>query len=48
MFALREMTNLEMLHEHPPLVDQDKGLVSQAEHTIYIEDDKVEVLTLLD
>ena len=48
MFALREMRNLEMLQEHPPLVDQDKGLVSQAEHTLYIEDDKVEVLTKLD
>jgi methionyl aminopeptidase len=47
MFALREMTNLEMLQEHPPLVDQDKGLVSQAEHTIYVEEDKVKVLTLL-
>jgi methionyl aminopeptidase len=46
-FALREMMNLEMLKEHPPLIDQDKGLVSQAEHTVLVDGDKVEVLTLL-
>lgn len=46
-FALREMQNLEMLQEFPPLLDQGKGLVSQAEHTVLVHDGKVEVLTLL-
>ena len=34
-----------MLQIHPPLADKDKGLVSQAEHTILIDDDKVIITT---
>ena len=46
--ALREMLTLKMLNGHPPLVDQNKGIVSQAEHTLIVHDGKVEVSTLLD
>lgn len=45
-FALREMGQLGMLHEHPPLADKDKGMISQAEHSILVDDDgNVVVLT---
>jgi len=45
-FALREMEQLGMLHAHPPLADKDKGMISQAEHSILIDDDgNVTVLT---
>jgi len=45
-FALREMEQLGMLHSHPPLADKDKGMISQAEHSILIDDEgKVIVLT---
>lgn len=43
-FALRELKALEILHEYKPLPDRNKGLVSQAEHTVLV-DDEVEVLT---
>jgi len=45
-FAFREMEQLGMLHAHPPLADKDKGMISQAEHSILIDDDgNVVVLT---
>lgn len=48
-FALREMKNMEMLHEFPPLPDQGKGLVSQAENSFYVDEEgKVELLTKID
>jgi len=37
--ALRDMQQLDMLAIHPPLADRDKGIVSQAEHTILVDDD---------
>lgn len=43
-FALREMKNARILKEYPPLADANKGMVSQAEHTVYIGDN-VEILT---
>ncbi len=44
--ALREMGQLGMLYAHPPLADKDKGIISQAEHTILIDNEgKVIVLT---
>jgi methionyl aminopeptidase len=43
-FALRELLNLGAIRKYPPLPDKNKGLVSQAEHSLLI-DDKVEVLT---
>lgn len=42
-FALREMTQLGMLHQFPPLVEANKGIVAQAEHSVLI-DDKGEVI----
>ncbi|MFP4568016.1 MAG: type II methionyl aminopeptidase [Candidatus Woesearchaeota archaeon] len=36
LFALREMKQLGMLDEHPPLVDKGKGFVSQAEHSVIV------------
>ena len=44
-FALREMEQLGMLHSYAPLADKDKGLVSQAEHSVLV-DDKGEVVIL--
>ncbi|MBW2976938.1 type II methionyl aminopeptidase [Candidatus Woesearchaeota archaeon] len=45
-FALREMEQLGMLHSYPPLADKGKGLVSQAEHSILVDDNgEVVVLT---
>ena len=37
-FALKEMRQLDMLQEHPPLPDKAHGMVSQAEHTIIVLD----------
>jgi len=37
-FAFRELKNLEILKEYPPLVDKAHGLVSQAEHTLIVKD----------
>lgn len=42
--ALREMNQLGMLHGYAPLRDEAKGMVSQAEHTIIV-DDPIVVLT---
>lgn len=45
-FALRELTRIGALHSYPPLVEVQHGIVSQAEHTLYIGDE-VEVLTMI-
>src|SRR3989338_5402529 len=44
-FALRELKQLGMIHEFPPLVEAGKGIVSQAEHSVLIGDDS-EVIVL--
>jgi len=45
-FALKEMIKAGTIRSYPALPDKNKGLVSQAEHTLYIDKDgKVEVLT---
>jgi len=45
-YAIRELMQLGVLHDYPPLVEVAHGMVSQAEHTIYIaEDGSIEVLT---
>jgi len=44
-FALKEMEQLDMLILHPPLADQNKGLVSQAEHTVLVDDDGNVIIT---
>ncbi len=43
--ALREMDNLGMLKKFPPLPDKNKGLVSQAEHTVIVTKEGCEVTT---
>ncbi len=37
-FALRELLQLGVIRSYPPLPDQRKGLVSQAEHTVIVEE----------
>ena len=44
-FALRELTQLGIIHQFPPLVEVNKGIVTQAEHSILI-DDEGEVIIL--
>ena len=44
-FALREMDSLGILKSFPPLPDKNKGMVSQAEHTLIITKDGCEVIT---
>ena len=47
-FALKDMVRAGTIRSYPALPDKNKGLVSQAEHTLYIDKDgKVEVLTRL-
>ena len=43
-FALRELLKNNIIKQFPPLVEKNKGMVSQAEHTLLITD-KVEVIT---
>lgn len=43
-YALNQFKQLEILKEYPPLVEKQNGLVSQAEHTLLV-DDEVVVLT---
>jgi methionyl aminopeptidase len=43
-FALNQLDQLGILQKHPPLVERQGGLVSQAEHSLYIGEE-VEVLT---
>lgn len=44
-FALRDLKNIELLREYPPLIDEAHGLVSQAEHTILVTKEGCEILT---
>jgi len=37
--GMRELMQAGILHDYPPLADQSKGIVSQAEHTILIDND---------
>jgi methionyl aminopeptidase len=39
--ALNELFNLGTLHAYAPLVEKDKGLVSQAEHSVIVRDKPV-------
>jgi methionyl aminopeptidase len=45
ILALKQMIQLGMIHEFAPLADIQKGLVSQAEHTLLVTKDGCEVLT---
>ena len=40
-FALRELLQLNIIHTYPPLPDKSKGYVSQAEHTVIVEDEPI-------
>jgi methionyl aminopeptidase len=44
-FAIRELLNLSIIRAYPPLVDKNKGLVSQAEHSFLITEQGSEILT---
>lgn len=44
-FALRELSRLEIIKAYPPLVEVNKGIVSQAEHSVLVDDGEVVVLT---
>lgn len=44
-FALRELDNLEILKSFAPLPDKNKGMVSQAEHTVIVVKGGCEVIT---
>lgn len=46
-FALRDLMQYEIIRSYPPLVEVNKGIVSQAEHSILVDEDKVIVLTRL-
>ena len=37
-FALKEMKNLGILHEYSPLIEINRGLVSQSEHTVIVRE----------
>jgi methionyl aminopeptidase len=45
-FGFRELKQLGLLVDYPPLVDRKHGMVSQAEHTVLVKD-KAEILTRL-
>ena len=47
-FALRELNLLGIIHQFPPLVETSNGIVTQAEHSVLIDDDgEIIVLTKL-
>jgi methionyl aminopeptidase len=45
--ALRALNKAKVLLDYPPLVEKKGVRVAQTEHTIYIHEDRAEVLTLL-
>jgi methionyl aminopeptidase len=45
--ALKNMLNNDIIREFTPLVDRAKGIVSQAEHTMIVEEGRARVLTQL-
>jgi methionyl aminopeptidase len=47
-YALRDLFNNEIIHSYGPLVEREKGMVSQAEHTMVIYQGKVKVTTRTD
>jgi len=46
-FGLREIKQSRVLREYTPLVEVNKGVVSQAEHTVYVDEEGAVVLTKL-
>ena len=47
IIGLRDLVRVSAIKEHPPLVEVNKGLVAQAEHSILIDNDEVIVTTKL-
>jgi methionyl aminopeptidase len=47
-FALKELERIGAIHAHPPLREVGKGMVSQAEHSFYITDNKPIITTKID
>lgn len=45
--ALRQLTQVGAIRAYPPLAEKNKGLVSQFEHTVLV-DEKAEILTKID
>jgi len=45
LFALRQLEDNGNLHQYPQLVEISKAKVSQAEHTVLVEDKEVNVTT---
>lgn len=46
-FAMRELLQLGVIKDYPPLVEVNKGIVSQAEHSILVDNGEVIILTKL-
>ena len=46
-YAFKELKNLGILHEYPPLIEVKHGIVSQAEHTVIVKDKPI-ITTLRD
>ena len=46
--ALRQLENLGIIKGYSPLADRDNGLVSQAENTILVKENKAVILTKSD
>lgn len=46
-FALKTLKNTGVIQDFPPLADKAKGIVSQAEHTLLVEEDGARILTKL-
>lgn len=44
-YALNDLINSGILRGYPPLVEVQKGLVSQAEHSLYVDENSAIVLT---
>ena len=40
-FALRELLQQKIITGYPPLPDRDGGFISQAEHTVIVEDEPI-------
>ncbi len=47
-FALRTLIRNDSLKQHPPLVDQNRGIISQAEHSVIVGEDNVFITKLVD
>jgi len=46
LLALKELERIGALHAYPPLPEEARGLVSQSEHTLLVEEDGCRILTL--